>query len=668
MTPVLLALVLVAAIAAWPGGAEGATRSSAAAEAATPTATVADIRSTIERDGVAHVVVNLAGVEAITEGADGVDRLAGQVTAAQDALTAGLESAGADILVRRRFAAIPAIAITVESTAALDAILAQPSVLTIHADMAGTGSLASSVPFIGADQRHAAGNAGDGVTVAVIDSGADLDHPDLVDDILSDQACFGDNGGTINGVGFCPNGSDRQTGVGAAEDDAGHGTHVSGIVTSAGTVSSPGAAPGAEIIPIKVLDNCSFGGCFYFFSEILAALDWIIVNDASLGVDVINMSLGTNLGFPGDCDAAFPASAAAVVTLQALGVTTFASAGNNASTSMGAPACLSPVVAVGATDNADNVAFFSDSNASTDIFAPGVSVQSLAIGGGTTFASGTSMASPHAAGCAALLIESGDATTPAAIETLLESSTVQVSDNGLLFPRIDCNPLALCNGLPVTVDIGAGDTPTAGDDVILGTSGNDVVNAGGGNDTVCAGAGNDRVLGQGGNDVIFGGDGDDEIAGNAGNDMLYGQIGNDTVYGGSGNDTIIGAGGSDTLGGSSGVDTVEGGGGADLISGGSDADAAVSGGAGNDAVNGGGGDDTNVRGGDGNDTVSGNGGNDTINGDAGNDEVRGGPGNDIVNGNAGDDFVAGNTGNDTCNGGSGTDTAAGNCETVLNVP
>jgi len=86
---------------------------------------------------------------------------------------------------------------------------------------------------------------------------------------------------------------------------------------------------------------------------------------------------------------------------------------------------------------------FTNSNASTDIFAPGVNVISSGIGDVTRNASGTSMASPTAAGCAALLIESGDATTPNQIETWLESSTttVNVPGNGLSFPRVDCNPL-----------------------------------------------------------------------------------------------------------------------------------------------------------------------------------------------------------------------------------
>jgi subtilisin family serine protease len=140
------------------------------------------------------------------------------------------------------------------------------------------------------------------------------------------------------------------------------------------------------------------------------------------------------------------AGAAAINTLRANGVIAFASSGNNSSgTNMTSPACLSNVVSVGATNDNDVVYILTNSNNTTDIMAPGFQIISDAIGNGTTSASGTSMASPHAAGCAALLIQSGEAITPAQIESRLETSTIQVTDptNGLTFPRIDCHPAAV---------------------------------------------------------------------------------------------------------------------------------------------------------------------------------------------------------------------------------
>ena len=377
------------------------------------------------------------------DGGAEVARLVRAVASAGDAVLA--DAGSGDLIVTRRYAAVPALVATARSEAALRRLASDARVRRIDLDAGGTGALAGSVPLIGADRRHRAGNRGDGVVVAVFDTGIDAVHPDLADAVVA-EACFGRRSAITPGVGFCPDGTDRQTGPGAAVDNAGHGTHVSGIVASEGTVSAPGVAPGAKIVAVKVLDNCSFAGCFAQFSEIVAAMDYVIANNASLGVQVINMSLGTSALFAGACDntTAFNmAGAAAVNTLRAIGVLTVASSANNGSgTGMSSPACLSNVISVGATDRQDNAAPFANSNATTDVFAPGVAIRSLARGGGTLVASGTSMAAPHVAGCAALVLQAGDATTPDAVEARLKASGVRVTDpkNGLSFPRLDCAP------------------------------------------------------------------------------------------------------------------------------------------------------------------------------------------------------------------------------------
>jgi subtilisin family serine protease len=392
----------------------------------------------------------------------GLARLRSEVAAAQKSAIG--RARREELVVMRQYTTVPAFAANARSEDAVLALAKDPSVRRIDLDVGGTGLLASSVPFIGATERHQVGNLGQGVVVAILDSGVDTDHPDLADAIVH-QACFGDANGSIDGVGFCPGGSDRRVGPGAAEDDAGHGTHVAGIIASNGIVSAPGVAPAASIVAIKVTNNCNFSGCFFSFGEIVAALDYIITNNATLHVRAINMSIGTSALFTGECDnaASFTmAGAAAVNILRSMGVTSFASAGNNGSgVAMTAPACLRNVVSVGATDNHDVVAAFSNSNATTDIFAPGVSIVSDSRFGGTITASGTSMASPHAVGCAALLIDSGEALTPDAIETRLETSPFRVTDptNGLSFPRIDCSYSALAALRGLMVRVGGLDLP-----------------------------------------------------------------------------------------------------------------------------------------------------------------------------------------------------------------
>jgi Ca2+-binding RTX toxin-like protein len=256
------------------------------------------------------------------------------------------------------------------------------------------------------------------------------------------------------------------------------------------------------------------------------------------------------------------------------------------------------------------------------------------------------------------------------------TATTSYGDGDLGTPGLTntCDtPVPTCNGLAVTVFIGAGDLPTEGDDVILGTGGADVIDALGGDDTVCGLDGGDLIYGRDGNDTLYGDEGDDVLIGNAGNDTINGGDDNDRVYSGSSDDIINGDAGDDILNGGNGADTISGDAGMDRILGGGGDDIDLSGGDDNDTINAGSGNDTSVNGDGGNDIVSGNAGNDTVSGGDDNDTVRGGSGDDQVNGNAGDDFVAGNGGVDVCDGGSGTDTAGpitgtASCETLLNIP
>ncbi|MEP7133256.1 MAG: S8 family serine peptidase [Acidobacteriota bacterium] len=337
------------------------------------------------------------------------------------------------------------------SAQGLERLRRDPDVVRIDLDEPGHGHLSESVPLIGADTVHAQGVTGRGVTVAILDTGVTANHADLADDVAGQQ-CFCRN---ADGTGCCPNGQPEQSGPGSAEDDNGHGTNVAGVVTSAGRIAFPGVAPNSKIVAVKVLDrNNQFAGA----SQVVSALDW--VNQNRPDVRVVNMSLGTFALYDAPCDqasASATALAEAVGALRARGVTVFASAGNDRSPArLTAPACATAVVAVGATYDSDvgsvsvlgcldaatapdRVACFSNSGPGLRLLAPGAVITSTGIGGARSAYVGTSQASPHAAGVAALLLEARPSLDPFAIETILSVSGRAVTDakNGLTTPRID---------------------------------------------------------------------------------------------------------------------------------------------------------------------------------------------------------------------------------------
>ena len=361
---------------------------------------------------------------------------------------AATDLTGVDITARWRH--IPAVAGEIDR-ADLARIAVNPAVLRVDVDSPGSGSLAESVPLIGADAVHLAGYTGKGITVAVLDTGITASHPDVAGAIVDEQ-CFCQNG---DGTGCCPNGQRTQSGRGAAADDHGHGTNVTGIIASRGLVSSVGVAPGVSIVAVKVMDR---NNRFTATSQVISGLDWII--DRHPEVRVINMSLGTSSLFSSYCDSTTAyaiAFADAIRTLRNRGTLVFVSTGNDASTtSMEAPACVQNATSVGAvyvatlgdfsfgscstsTATVDQVACFSNSNDTLDLLGPGARITSDGIGGGTSTFAGTSQASPHCAGSAAVLFAIKPSATPDEIESLLERTGKPVIDsrNGVTTSRVN---------------------------------------------------------------------------------------------------------------------------------------------------------------------------------------------------------------------------------------
>ena len=331
----------------------------------------------------------------------------------------------------------------------LDKLARDSDVLRVDLDLSGKGNLAESVPLIRADSAHRMGVTGRGVTVAILDSGITANHPDLADDVAGQQ-CFCME---ADGSGCCPNGQRTQSGPGSAADDHGHGTNVTGIVTSGGRIAPTGVAPDAKVVAVKVLDrNLSFSGT----AQVISGLEW--VRSTRPDVQIVNMSLGTFALFSAPCDgASAPAIALAqsVAALRARGVTVFVSSGNDRSTAqMEAPACVSAAVSVGATYDAnfgpfslfgcsestapDKVACFGNSGPGLKLFAPGAAITSAGTTGTSTFF-GTSQAAPHAAGTAALLLQARPSMPPDEIENTLIRTGKPILDprNGLTIPRVD---------------------------------------------------------------------------------------------------------------------------------------------------------------------------------------------------------------------------------------
>jgi len=268
---------------------------------------------------------------------------------------------------------------------------------------------------------------GAGIGVAILDTGIDLAHQDLT--------------GAVNA--FTAFGS-------SCQDDAGHGTHVAGIVGARNNnVDVVGVAPAATLFCVKVLDQSGSGSD----ATVMAGLDWVLRMHASMtpAIRVINMSLGR----PGTVDDN-PALRDLIAALDTAGVLVVVSAGNDASTDVTAqiPAAYPQVVSVASTTATgganqcrllarpiaiDTASYFTTDGTTVTVSAPGedqedvsrsclitsVGILSTRLGGGVTRMSGTSMAAPHVAGIAARLFQQHPAYTPADVRIQITSDAIR---------------------------------------------------------------------------------------------------------------------------------------------------------------------------------------------------------------------------------------------------
>lgn len=318
----------------------------------------------------------------------------------------------------------------------INEIRALPYVKNVYPDHEITHFAYESVYQIQADSvwRHY-GTRGAGITIGILDSGIDYNHPSL-------GGGFGPGFKVIDGWDFVDNDPDPM-------DEHRHGTHVAGIAAgnNESTHNDPenlpflGVAPDANLVAYRVLDKNGRGRISDIIAAIERAVDPNQDGDFSDRLDVINLSLGSEYGSPNDpgSTAVNNATLAGVVVVAAAGNSGFVGTGhnsdsnfrNNGSQSIGSPGMAEHAITVGAVDRSLALARFSSKGPvnttfaiKPDVVAPGVSILSTVPGGAMDAFNGTSMAAPHVAGVAALIRAIHPDWTPAQVKAAITNTAI----------------------------------------------------------------------------------------------------------------------------------------------------------------------------------------------------------------------------------------------------
>ncbi|MCE5258765.1 MAG: S8 family peptidase [Chloroflexi bacterium] len=288
--------------------------------------------------------------------------------------------------------------------AAIRTLAASPDVVRIYQDVAMRVFLDSSVPHIHVPYVWEQALTGKGIKIAVVDTGIDQSHPDFQGRILNTYDITGET----------------------VQDGCGHGTHCASIAAGSGAASKSkyrGVAPEASLLIAKVLRNDGSG----MMSDVMDGVEWAV----DQGAQVISLSLGE----AGSSDGNDPLCDLCEAAVQR-GVVVVAAAGNEGPMgySVGSPAAAPNIITIGAASDLDRIAEFSsrgptaDGRVKPDVVLPGVDIIAARAQGTSmgmpldayyTSASGTSMATPHAAGLCALILQADSKLKPADIKKIM---------------------------------------------------------------------------------------------------------------------------------------------------------------------------------------------------------------------------------------------------------
>jgi serine protease AprX len=288
-----------------------------------------------------------------------------------------------------------------------------PGVRYVYEDLPVHALLDVSVPHLGVPALWSEGLDGKGVRIAVVDTGIDGEHPDF-------------RGRVAETVSFC---------LEDVTDLNGHGTHCAGVAAGTGAASEGryrGVAPGATLYIAKVLGSDGNG----MMSDVMAGIEWAVDRD----VQVISLSLGG----PGPCDGTDALSQMCDAAVEA-GVVVCVAAGNDGprARTIGMPGGAERALCIGAASNVDTVALFSsrgptaDGRVKPDVLFPGVDIVAARSRGTLmgapvnthyTAASGTSMATPHAAGLCALILQAEPSLRPDEIKARMLDAALDLGE------------------------------------------------------------------------------------------------------------------------------------------------------------------------------------------------------------------------------------------------